>query len=59
MMAPPLLPVSLPRTERSRLGAGWGRQKATSTLAEAGFTDVAVHEVETEPFNLYYVARKS
>lgn len=41
------------------LGAGWGRQLATSMLAEAGFTDVAVNEVETEPFNLYYVARKS
>ena len=40
------------------LGTGWGRQLASSMLADAGFTDVEVNEVETEPFNLYYVARK-
>jgi len=41
------------------LGTGWGHQLASSMLGEAGFTDVAVNEVETEPFNLYYVARRS
>jgi SAM-dependent methyltransferase len=40
------------------LGTGWGHQLASSMLADAGFTDVEVNEVETEPFNLYYVARR-
>ncbi|MDN5860950.1 MAG: class I SAM-dependent methyltransferase [Pseudonocardia sp.] len=40
------------------LGTGWGHQLATSMLADAGFTDVEVNEVETAPFNLYYVAGK-
>ncbi|PSK97880.1 methyltransferase family protein [Haloactinopolyspora alba] len=40
------------------LGTGWGRQLATSMIADAGFVDVEVNEVETEPFNLYYVAQK-
>jgi SAM-dependent methyltransferase len=40
------------------LGTCWGRQLATSMLADAGFPDVAVHEIETDPFNFYYVARK-
>jgi SAM-dependent methyltransferase len=40
------------------LGTVWGQQLATSMLADAGFGDVAVHEIETDPFNNYYVARK-
>jgi 2-polyprenyl-3-methyl-5-hydroxy-6-metoxy-1,4-benzoquinol methylase len=40
------------------LGTAWGRQLATSMLADAGFTDVAVREVESDPINFYYVARK-
>ena len=40
------------------LGTCWGRQLATSMLADAGFPDVTVHEIETDPFNFYYVARK-
>jgi SAM-dependent methyltransferase len=40
------------------LGTVWGRQLATSMLAEAGFTDVAVYEVDGDPFNYYYVCRK-
>ena len=40
------------------LGTCWGRQLATSMLAEAGFVDVAVREIESDPFNNYYVARK-
>jgi SAM-dependent methyltransferase len=41
------------------LGTCWGRQLATSMLADAGFGDVAVHEIESDPINYYYVARKS
>jgi hypothetical protein len=40
------------------LGTVWGRQLATSMLADAGFEDVAVREIESDPINLYYVARK-
>ena len=40
------------------LGTVWGRQLATSMLANAGFTDVAVNEIESDPLNYYYVARK-
>jgi SAM-dependent methyltransferase len=39
------------------LGTAWGRQLATSMLRDAGFTDIEVHEPETDPLNLYYVAR--
>ena len=40
------------------LGTCWGRQLATSMLADAGFVDVTVGEIESDPMNLYYVARK-
>jgi 2-polyprenyl-3-methyl-5-hydroxy-6-metoxy-1,4-benzoquinol methylase len=40
------------------LGTCWGRQLATSMLADAGFGDVQVHEIESDPINFYYVARK-
>jgi 2-polyprenyl-3-methyl-5-hydroxy-6-metoxy-1,4-benzoquinol methylase len=40
------------------LGTCWGRQLATSMLADAGFGDVTVHEIESDPINFYYVARK-
>ena len=40
------------------LGTVWGQQLATSMLADAGFTDVTIHEIVTDPFNYYYVARK-
>jgi hypothetical protein len=40
------------------LGTCWGRQLATSMLADAGFGDVTVSEIESDPFNNYYVARK-
>ena len=42
----------------SGLGTVWGRQLATSMLADAGFGEVEVREIETDPFNFYYVARK-
>ncbi|MGA7051693.1 MAG: methyltransferase, partial [Mycobacterium sp.] len=40
------------------LGAVWGTQLATSMLADAGFADVRVAEVESDPINAYYIARK-
>lgn len=41
------------------LGTVWGRQLAESMLADAGFRDVTVSEIESDPFNNYYIARKS
>ena len=38
------------------LGAVWGEQRARQMLAEAGFPDVAVHEVPDDPLDLLYVA---
>jgi SAM-dependent methyltransferase len=40
------------------LGTVWGEQVATRMLREAGFTDVAIHTVEGDAFNNYYVARR-
>jgi SAM-dependent methyltransferase len=40
------------------LGTAWGRQLATSMLADAGFPEVTVHEIDTDPINLYYIATK-
>lgn len=40
------------------LGSMWGRQLATSMLIDAGFKNVEVREVETDPFNNYYIAFK-
>lgn len=40
------------------LGTCWGRELATSMLSDAGFDDVHVHEIESDPINFYYVARK-
>jgi hypothetical protein len=40
------------------LGTMWGQQLATSMLADAGFTDVEVREVENDTFNSYYIAVK-
>jgi SAM-dependent methyltransferase len=40
------------------LGTVWGRQLATSMLADAGFGDVRVEEVESDPINYYYIAGK-
>ncbi|MFE9299951.1 class I SAM-dependent methyltransferase [Streptomyces sp. NPDC006856] len=40
------------------LGTVWGRQTALRMLAEAGFGDVEVREVEGDILNVYYVARK-
>lgn len=40
------------------LGTMWGSQLATSMLADAGFANVRVAEVESDPLNNYYIARK-
>ncbi|MGE2690294.1 class I SAM-dependent methyltransferase [Mycolicibacterium pulveris] len=40
------------------LGTCWGRQLAESMLADAGFADVTVREIESDPINNYYIARK-
>lgn len=40
------------------LGTAWGTQLATSMLADAGFADVRVTEIEGDPINSYYIARK-
>ncbi len=40
------------------LGAAWGTQLATSMLRDAGFGDVGVAEIESDPINNYYIARK-
>ena len=40
------------------LGTAWGTQLATSMLADAGFDDVRVAEVESDPINNYYLAFK-
>ncbi len=41
------------------LGTVWGEQKALEMLADAGFGDVAVENVEGDIMNNYYVARKA
>lgn len=44
--------------EGAGLGAAWGTQLATAMLADAGFDDVEVAEIESDPINNYYIARK-
>jgi SAM-dependent methyltransferase len=40
------------------LGAVWGRQTATAMLEAAGFRDIRVSEIDSDPINEYYVARR-
>lgn len=40
------------------LGTVWGQQLATAMLADAGFGDVQTAEIEDDPLNIYYIARK-
>ncbi|HEX6067612.1 MAG TPA: class I SAM-dependent methyltransferase [Nitrososphaera sp.] len=40
------------------LGTAWGRQKALEMLAQAGFDNVEIKDVEGDVLNHYYVARK-
>ena len=38
------------------LGAVWGQENALHMLAEAGFADIAVHRLDGDLINNYYVA---
>ncbi len=40
------------------LGTMWGEEKAREMLAEAGFSEVAVHKIEGDIQNNYYVSQK-
>jgi hypothetical protein len=40
------------------LGTAWGEQSARRMLAEAGFSDVEVEDVDGDFFNSYFIARK-
>ena len=40
------------------LGTMWGEQRALELLGEAGFSNVAVEDVEGDPLNSYYIAAK-
>lgn len=40
------------------LGTAWGEQKAGAMLAAAGFGEVDTAQVEGDPLNIYYIARK-
>lgn len=40
------------------LGTAWGEQVACRMLGDAGFVDIAVHELEADPFNLVYTSRR-
>ena len=44
--------------QRDLPAPGCGRRLALSMLSDAGFTDVRVEEIETDPINYYYIARK-
>lgn len=39
------------------LGTVWGEELARQMLTDAGFVDLAVHDVPDDPFNQIYVAR--
>lgn len=40
------------------LGTAWGTQTAVRMLGEAGFSHVDVKDIETDPFNSYYIATR-
>lgn len=40
------------------LGTAWGTQLAVSMLNDAGFADVRVAEIDSDPLNNYYIAAK-
>jgi hypothetical protein len=44
--------------DREGLGTMWGEQQARELLAEAGFPNVAVKQVEGDFLNNCYIARK-
>ena len=52
------LTVSLAQ-DGAGLGTVWGEERAREMLGDAGFVDVAVHDVPDDPFNSVYVAHKT
>ena len=40
------------------LGTVWGKQLALSMLADAGFGSVECRDIDSDPFNAYFLARK-
>ena len=44
--------------EGEGLGTMWGEQMARRYLQKAGFTDVAVKQIEGDPLHSYFIARK-
>lgn len=52
------MPVSL-ALNGAGLGTMWGRHAAAAMLAESGFDDVTVSEIDADPSNYYYIARKA
>ncbi|WP_307856826.1 class I SAM-dependent methyltransferase [Mycolicibacter acidiphilus] len=52
------MPVSL-AFDGAGLGTMWGRQRAMSMLADAGFTEVRCTEIDEDPSNYYYLATKN
>lgn len=38
------------------LGTAWGNQRAVAMLADAGFSEVRVKEIDNDPRNYYYIA---
>lgn len=51
------MPVSL-ALDGAGLGTMWGHQQAVAMLTEAGFDHVEVTEIDADPSNYYYLARK-
>lgn len=47
------LPVGLVN-EGAGLGMMWGRQRALTLLARAGFGKASVEEIPNDPFNLHF-----
>jgi len=41
------------------LGAMWGQEKAEQMLADAGLTDLQIHQIEEDPVNCCYIATKA
>ncbi len=52
------MPVGLADGGRG-LGMMWGRQQATAMLAEAGFADIRVLDIPSDPFNTHYFCRQA
>lgn len=50
------LPMGL-NNQGAGLGMMWGRQRAVKLLKQAGFSEVAVLEMDFDPFNLHYQCR--